>query len=195
MRRSKLLSAMCALAVASVTMTIESSQALAEQSIHTQEAKALAVKLGVHSLDGPYQFINGSGKCLAIGDSSDTNGAHAIQWDCKGNTQAKRWYYYIHPTDSRYLRIVNGSGKCLAIGDSSTANGAHAIQWKCIDESPGQKWDFVDYPEDGSYHVHFVNGSGKCLAIGDSSTANGAHAIQWKCIGRSQGQKWEFYRL
>jgi hypothetical protein len=115
-----------------------------------------------------------SGKCLAIGSSSQANGAHAIQWDCL-DSNAQIWWI-----DGHFVQNA-ASGKYLAIGSSSTANGAHAIQWEYTG-SQGQQWTW-------SGEFFWNNNSGKNLAIGSSSTANGAHAIQWEYTG-SNGQRW-----
>ncbi|MCE6998124.1 RICIN domain-containing protein [Saccharothrix sp. S26] len=130
--------------------------------------------------DGYYWIVNrNSGKYLAIGSSSEANGAHAIQWDYTGSF-GQLWDLW-----GDHLINVN-SGKYLAIGESSTANGAHAIQWDYTG-SNGQRWRC-----DNGGHIINVN-SGKYLAIGESSTANGAHAIQWENTG-SNGQRWDKYR-
>ncbi|WP_221352296.1 RICIN domain-containing protein [Streptomyces beigongshangae] len=115
-----------------------------------------------------------SNKCLAIGNSSQENGAHAIQWKCL-DSNAQLWYI-----DGHFVQNA-ASGKYLAIGSSSTANGAHAIQWDYTG-SKGQQWTW-------SGEFFWNNNSGKYLAIGSSSTEDGAHALQWEYTG-SDGQRW-----
>jgi hypothetical protein len=131
---------------------------------------------GGTAAQGVYVTIHNkaSNKCLAIGNSSQENGAHAIQWDCL-NSNAQLWYI-----DGHFIQNA-ASGKYLAIGSSSTANGAHAIQWDYTG-SRGQQWTWS-----GEFITN--NNSGKNLAIGNSSTENGAHALQWSYTG-SDGQRW-----
>ncbi|MFF0738841.1 RICIN domain-containing protein [Streptomyces sp. NPDC004111] len=131
---------------------------------------------GGAAIQGEYfRIVNAaSDKCLAIGNGSQANSAHAIQWDCTGSDAQLWWVTADHIQNA-------ASGKFLAIGESSKTKGAHAIQWENTG-SQGQKWT-----RSGGFIWN--DNSGLVLAIGESSTANGAHAIQWSYTG-SNGQRW-----
>lgn len=80
-----------------------------------------------------------SNKCLVIENSSNSNGAGAVLWDCNGQAgslwsanvgQQTNWYYW-------WQNAANG--KCLEIENSSFSNGARAQQWDCVGQG-GANW-------------------------------------------------------
>ncbi|GAA2296559.1 hypothetical protein GCM10010149_51210 [Nonomuraea roseoviolacea subsp. roseoviolacea] len=130
------------------------------------------------------QLVNwGTGKCLAIGNSSTANGARAIQWQCLSSSPGQFWQLREDRVRPGAMEIVNRhSGLCLAVANGSGSDGAAIIQWTCNGHD-SQLWRRFD--------EQFVNwGSGKCVAVPASTTANGAELIQWTC-NDSYGQKWD----
>ncbi|MEJ3748420.1 RICIN domain-containing protein [Actinomycetes bacterium KLBMP 9797] len=141
--------------------------------------------------DGTYYVANkNSDLCLAVGDSSQANGAAVVQWTCESEaTSDKRWIWTEVDVDNgaKVYRLENvHSQRCLAIGAGSTANGAEAIQWTCR-TSDEQRWKW-----DSAGRLRNMK-SGLCLAIPGASKAPGVQAVQWTCkdTGTNPEQAWD----
>ncbi|GAA1373094.1 RICIN domain-containing protein [Streptomyces beijiangensis] len=152
-------------------------------------ASAATVTVGASpaAADSWSQFANsGSGKCLEVENSSQSNGARVQQWSCNEQAGAN---WYTRDAGGGYVYIVNrGTGKCLEIENSSGSNGARAQQWDCKGQA-GAKWKIGPYLS--LYDAReIINHSGKGLEIENSSHSNGARAQQWT-RGTQAGGLWD----
>ena len=116
-----------------------------------------------------------SGRCLAVPNSSTSNGTQAQLWDCTGAV-GQTWTY----TSSKQLTVYGN--KCLDANAQGTANGTRVIIWDCNGQA-NQQWNVNS---DGT-----ITGgqSGRCLDANGSGTANGTIIVLWDCHGRSN-QQW-----
>ncbi|MGW4638935.1 ricin-type beta-trefoil lectin domain protein [Sphaerisporangium sp. NPDC004334] len=117
----------------------------------------------------------GSGRCLDVPNSSQTNGTQVDIWDCSGQANQK-WT----STSAGELRVYGS--KCLDVNGAGTADGTAVIIWDCNGQN-NQKWTFNS---NGS--VTAV-GSGKCLDVSNNGTANGSKIHIWTCHGGTN-QQW-----
>ncbi|MFC5722551.1 RICIN domain-containing protein [Streptomyces gamaensis] len=133
-------------------------------------------------------FNSGSDKCLEIDGSSNSNGARAQQWDCRGQSGAI-WHLYRAEDGSH--QIVNNSGKCLEVADSRVDNGAPVQQWTCTGART-QSW-YIEQSQDFRHSVLIFNAnSGKVLEVENSSSRNGARVQQWDYSYGARGQLWSY---
>ncbi len=139
-----------------------------------------------------FKIINvNSQQCLAIGSSSKTVGANAIQWTCINTSPGQVWQvrlpYIINHNSGLFLTIPRTGGGSIA------SHGAVAVQASGISQTSDttgtagreQQWGL-----DGDDHVINLL-SGQYLCNGSSSTTPGANAIQWPLTG-ANGQRWTF---
>nr|WP_307848805.1 lectin [Microbispora oryzae] len=117
----------------------------------------------------------GSGRCVDVTGSSQSNGAQAQIYDCNGAAN-QQWTL----TSSSELRVYGN--KCLDVNGGSTANGATVIIWDCNGQN-NQKWRFNS---DGSLTAV---GANKCLDVPGNATANGTKLNIWDCNGQAN-QRW-----
>lgn len=123
-----------------------------------------------------------SQKCVNIQGASTDDGANAIQWDCKPNTDNET-FRFTYNSSGDYWTIKNtNSGKCLDVQGASTSNGAQVIQWTCNGHA-NQAWQpiYVDTVNKFDYYEYANLNSSKCLNVQQASTANGASIIQYTC--------------
>ncbi|MFJ8085256.1 RICIN domain-containing protein [Streptomyces sp. NPDC096205] len=117
----------------------------------------------------------GSGRCLDVPNSSQTNGIQVQLWDCLGST-GQKWAR----TDAGKLRVYGT--KCLDAEASGTAPGTRVVIWDCHGGS-NQRWDVNANGTITSAQ------SGLCLDAYNAGTANGTQAVLWNCNGGSN-QRW-----
>jgi hypothetical protein len=117
----------------------------------------------------------GSGRCLDVPNSSQTNGTQLQLRDCAGGTNQK-WAR----TDAGELRVYGT--KCLDAEASGTSAGTRAVVWDCHG-GPNQKWNINANGTITSAQ------SGLCLDASNAGTANGTPVILWNCNGGSN-QRW-----
>ncbi|MBP2706847.1 lectin [Microbispora sp. RL4-1S] len=117
----------------------------------------------------------GSGRCVDVTGSSQSNGAQAQIYDCNGQAN-QQWTL----TSASELRVYGN--KCLDVNGGSTANGATVIIWDCNGQN-NQKWRFNS---DGTLTAV---GANKCLDVPNNATANGTKLAIWDCNGGSN-QRW-----
>jgi endo-1,4-beta-xylanase len=117
----------------------------------------------------------GSGRCLDVPNSTQTDGTLLQIWDC--NSQANQQWTL---TSSGQLTVFGG--KCLDVPNHATANGTRVQIWSCSGGA-NQQWRVNS---DGT-----VVGaeSGLCLDVTGAATANGTAVEIWSCNGGSN-QKW-----
>ena len=118
---------------------------------------------------------NQSGRCLAVPNSSTSNGTQTQLWDCAG-TANQAWTY----TSSKQL-VVYGN-KCLDASGQGTSNGTPVIIWDCNGQA-NQQWNVNSSGTITGVH------SGRCLDANGHGTANGTNVIVWDCHGQSN-QQW-----
>ncbi|MER7895026.1 PHB depolymerase family esterase [Streptomyces sp. NPDC096046] len=122
---------------------------------------------------GPIR-ATGSGKCLDVPGSSQTNGTQTHIWDCHGGTN-QTWT----STSTKQLTVYGGA-KCL---DATGATaGAKVAIWDC-NGGTHQQWNL-----NSNGTVTGVR-SGLCLDVTGGSTAGGALVQLWDCNGGSN-QQW-----
>ncbi|WP_435857793.1 poly(ethylene terephthalate) hydrolase family protein [Streptomyces olindensis] len=127
------------------------------------------------SPSGAQIFGSGSGRCLDVPNSSQTNGTQVQLWDC-ADSAGQKWTR----TDAGELRVYGG--KCLDAEASGTSPGTRVVIWDCHGGS-NQKWNVN---ADGT--VTSVR-SGLCLDAYRAGTANGTQMVLWTCNGGSN-QRW-----
>lgn len=143
---------------------------------------------------GWWQIKNvNSGLIMAVGSSSDANGAAVVQWPARYQSNGL-------PSFEQAWTPVNSAGydnwrnagttpwKSLAIGSASKTKGAKAIQWTYETGHAEQEWQLILAPDGQSWEIQNVN-SLYCLAIGSASKTQGAAVIQWDCAMHPE-QRW-----
>jgi hypothetical protein len=118
---------------------------------------------------------NQSGRCLAVPNSSTSNGTQTQLWDCTGGTN-QTWTY----TSSRQLTVYGN--KCLDAFGQGTGNGTAVIIWDCNGQT-NQQWNV-----NSNGTITGVQ-SGLCLDANGQGTANGTNIILWSCHGAAN-QQW-----
>jgi hypothetical protein len=116
-----------------------------------------------------------SGRCLAVPNSSTSNGTQAQLWDCTGAAN-QTWTY----TSSKQLMVYGN--KCLDANGRGTANGTAVIIWDCNGQ-PNQQWNV------NANGTITGQQSGRCLDANGAGTANGTKIILWSCNGQAN-QRW-----
>ncbi|MCW6007160.1 RICIN domain-containing protein [Micromonospora sp. CPCC 205371] len=116
-----------------------------------------------------------SGRCLAVPNSSTSNGTQAQLWDCTGAAN-QTWTY----TSSKQLMVYGN--KCLDANAQGTANGTRVIIWDCNGQA-NQQWNV-----NSSGTITGVQ-SGRCLDANGQGMANGTNIILWDCHGQPN-QQW-----
>jgi poly(3-hydroxybutyrate) depolymerase len=116
-----------------------------------------------------------SGRCVAVPNSSTTNGTQVQLGDCTGAAN-QRWTY----TSGRQLQVYGN--KCLDANGQGTSNGTAVIIWDCNGQA-NQLWNLT---ASGT-----ITGqqSGLCLDASGAGTANGTPLILWSCNGGAN-QRW-----
>ncbi|MBY8877207.1 non-reducing end alpha-L-arabinofuranosidase family hydrolase [Actinacidiphila acidipaludis] len=117
----------------------------------------------------------GSGRCLDVPNSSQTDGTSLQIYDCSGGTN-QQWTL----TSGNALTVYGN--KCLDVPGHATAAGTRVEIWTCNGGS-NQQWRVNS---DGT--VVGVE-SGLCLDVTGGGTANGTAVEIWTCNGRSN-QQW-----
>ncbi|MEU1321071.1 poly(ethylene terephthalate) hydrolase family protein [Streptomyces tibetensis] len=117
----------------------------------------------------------GSGRCLDVPNSSQTNGTQVQLWDCLDRA-GQKWTR----TAAGELRVYGG--KCLDAEASGTSPGTRAVIWDCHG-GQNQRWEFNANGTITSAR------SGLCLDASNSGTANGTQAVLWNCNGGAN-QRW-----
>ncbi|MFC4033953.1 polysaccharide lyase family 7 protein [Streptomyces polygonati] len=152
-RRSKLLAATAAAAVAGTIGVLSNTSALAATAgqitglggkcvdvasassangahVQTYDCNGTAAQTWtVGNADNTLQSL---GKCMDVTAAATTNGAKVQLYDCNG-TAAQKW------TVSNGELVNTGSGKCLDATDNSSANGNQLQIWTCTGAA-NQKW-------------------------------------------------------
>jgi hypothetical protein len=118
---------------------------------------------------------NQSGRCLAVPNSSTSNGTQTQLWDCTGGTN-QTWTY----TSSKQLTVYGN--KCLDAFGQGTGNGTAVIIWDCNGQT-NQQWNV-----NSNGTITGVQ-SGLCLDANGQGTANGTNIILWSCHGAAN-QQW-----
>jgi hypothetical protein len=117
----------------------------------------------------------GSGRCLDVPGTSQTDGTNVQIWDCHGGTN-QQWTL----TDDNELTVYGN--KCLDVPGHATTAGTRPVIWSC-NGGTNQRWRAN---ADGT--IVAVE-SGLCLDVNGGATANGTAVQLWNCNGGS-GQKW-----
>ncbi|MEV3970647.1 non-reducing end alpha-L-arabinofuranosidase family hydrolase [Streptomyces sp. NPDC050698] len=117
----------------------------------------------------------GSGRCLDVPGTSQTDGTNVQIWDCHGGTN-QQWTL----TDDNQLTVYGN--KCLDVPGHATTAGTRPVIWSC-NGGTNQRWRAN---ADGT--IVAVE-SGLCLDVSGGATANGTAVQLWNCNGGS-GQKW-----
>ena len=117
----------------------------------------------------------GSGRCLDVPNSSQTDGTYLQIYDCSGGTN-QQWTL----TASNQLTVYGN--KCLDVPGHATAAGTRVEIWTC-NGGTNQQWRVNS---DGT--IVGVQ-SGLCLDVTGAGTANGTAVQLWTCNGGSN-QKW-----
>jgi hypothetical protein len=117
----------------------------------------------------------GSGRCLDVPNSSQTDGTYLQIYDCSGGTN-QQWTL----TSGNELTVYGG--KCLDVPGRATAPGTRVEIWTC-NGGANQQWRVNS---DGT--VVGVQ-SGLCLDVTGAGTANGTAVEIWTCNGGSN-QQW-----
>ena len=117
----------------------------------------------------------GSGRCVEVPGSSQTNGTQVALRDCTGGANQT-----FNTTSSRQLQVYGT--KCLNAAGSGTSPGTAVTIWDC-NGSAGQQWSVNT---DGT--IRGVQ-SGLCLDATGAGTANGTLIVLWTCTGASN-QRW-----
>ncbi|MFI0898150.1 non-reducing end alpha-L-arabinofuranosidase family hydrolase [Streptomyces sp. NPDC020983] len=117
----------------------------------------------------------GSGRCLDVPNSGQTDGTYLQIYDCSGGTN-QQWTL----TDSNQLTVYGG--KCLDVPGHATAAGTKVEIWTC-NGGANQQWRVNP---DGT--VVAVE-SGLCLDVTGGATVNGSPVEIWTCNGRTN-QQW-----
>ncbi|NUP34790.1 MAG: ricin-type beta-trefoil lectin domain protein, partial [Streptomycetaceae bacterium] len=145
-------------------------------------ALAALVSLAALLVAGPAQAATsgalrgvGSGRCLDVPNSGQTDGTLLQIWDCSGGTN-QQWTL----TDSSQLTVYGN--KCLDVPGHATTAGTRVEIWSC-NGGTNQQWRVN---ADGT--VVGVE-SGLCLDVSGAGTANGTAVQLWNCTGASN-QKW-----
>ncbi len=117
----------------------------------------------------------GSGRCVDVPNSSQTNGTQVELWDCNGGAN-QQWSH----TSAGELRVYGSV--CLDANGQGTSPGTKVDIWTC-DGGSNQKWNLN---ADGT-----ITGtqSGLCLDASGAGTANGTLLELWTCTGGSN-QQW-----
>ncbi|MFG1807723.1 non-reducing end alpha-L-arabinofuranosidase family hydrolase [Streptomyces sp. NPDC049040] len=117
----------------------------------------------------------GSGRCLDVPNSSQTDGTYLQIYDCSGGTN-QQWTL----TSGNQLTVYGG--KCLDVTGKATAPGTRVEIWTCNGGS-NQQWRVNS---DGT--IVGVQ-SGLCLDVTGAGTANSTAVEIWTCNGGSN-QQW-----
>jgi len=117
----------------------------------------------------------GSGRCLDVPNSSQTNGTFLQIYDCSG------------AANQQWTSLANGEltvygSKCLDVPNRATTAGTKVEIWTC-NGGTNQQWRVNS---DGTI---VGVGSGLCLDVTGNGTANGTAVEIWTCNGGSN-QKW-----
>src|SRR5947209_11463434 len=139
---------------------------------------ALAATLGANpalaDVTGALRGV-GSGRCLDVPNSSQTDGTYLQIYDCSGGAN-QQW-----TLNSSNELTVYGS-KCLDVPGRATTAGTRVEIWTC-NGGTNQQWRVN---ADGTI---VGVGSGLCLDVTGAATANGTSVEIWTCNGGSN-QKW-----
>jgi hypothetical protein len=124
-----------------------------------------------------------SGKCIDIAEGSIRNGAKAIQFDCR-NQSNQRWFLRQTENQHEYEIVNQHNGKCLEISEGSTAEKASAQQWDCNHKNH-QRYRLIENGSSGGYTVYIfrVVHSSQCLDVSGGSIGNGVQIVQFNCTG------------
>lgn len=179
---SGLLAAVFVLALAGVVVVATPRAASADPSWCVDDCESAGV-----------WYINDdkTGMCLAIGDSSTTPGAKAIQWTCEGISN-QRWIKWQRQVNfgGVYVLQNQATGQCLAIPHGSATPGLGVIQWTCTDGLEQQWRESYQACRDGEACTTYTNvATGLVLAIPNGSLTRGVQAIQWNGDGNDD-QTW-----
>jgi endo-1,4-beta-xylanase len=117
----------------------------------------------------------GSGRCLDVPNSSQSDGTLLQIWDCSGGAN-QQWAQ----TSSNQLTVYGN--KCLDVPGHATATGTRVEIWTC-NGGTNQQWRV-----NGDGTVVGVE-SGLCLDVTGAATGNGSAVELWTCNGGSN-QKW-----
>ncbi len=118
----------------------------------------------------------GSGRCLDVPNSSQTDGTFLQIYDCSGGAN-QQWT----STSSGALTVYGGA-KCLDVPGHAKTAGTRVEIWTC-NGGTNQQWRVNS---DGS--IVGVD-SGLCLDVTGKGTANGAQVEIWTCNGGTN-QQW-----
>ncbi|WP_405592496.1 non-reducing end alpha-L-arabinofuranosidase family hydrolase [Streptomyces sp. NBC_01190] len=117
----------------------------------------------------------GSGRCLDVPNSSQTDGTFLQIYDCSGGTN-QQWTL----TSGNQLTVYGG--KCLDVPGHATAAGTRVEIWTC-NGGTNQQWQVNS---DGTV---VSTESGLCLDVTGGATANSTAVELWTCNGRTN-QQW-----
>jgi glycosyl hydrolase family 62/ricin-type beta-trefoil lectin protein len=117
----------------------------------------------------------GSGRCLDVPNSGQTDGTYLQIYDCSGGMNQ-------HWTSTAANQLTVYGNKCLDVPGHATAAGTRVEIWTC-NGGANQQWRVNS---DGT--VVAVE-SGLCLDVTGAATANGTAVEIWTCNGGSN-QSW-----
>ena len=137
-------------------------------------AAVLGANAAFADVTGQLQGV-GSGRCLDVPNSSQTDGTYLQIYDCSGGAN-QQW-----TLNSSGELTVYGS-KCLDVPGRSTTAGTKVEIWTC-NGGTNQQWRVNS---DGT--IVGVQ-SGLCLDVTGAGTTNGTSVEIWTCNGGSN-QKW-----
>ncbi|MCQ9134687.1 non-reducing end alpha-L-arabinofuranosidase family hydrolase, partial [Streptomyces hilarionis] len=145
-------------------------------------AVTVLIALAATLVAGPAQAASsgalrgvGSGRCLDVSGSAQTDGTSLQIYDCSGSAN-QQWT----STDSGQLTVYGN--KCLDVPGHATTAGTRVQIWSCSGGA-NQQWRVNS---DGT--IVGVE-SGLCLDVTGHGTANGTAVEIWTCNGGSN-QKW-----
>jgi len=118
----------------------------------------------------------GSGRCLDVPGSTQTDGTQVQIWDCGGGS-GQQWTH----TSGNQLTVYGGA-KCLDAYNNQTAPGTKVEIYTC-NGGANQQWRV-----NSNGTITGVQ-SGLCLDVTGAGTANGTLVELWTCNGGSN-QQW-----
>lgn len=135
---------------------------------------------------GPTQMVSTlTGMCAAVGDNSNRENMHFIQYKCDG--KANKYFTFTRvPGTTAWIIRVNSTQMCVIPRDYSTAEHTVLVQNRCSITNPASQWTAVSTLA-GTYTFRNV-ASGQCLSVAWGRTNSGQPLDQATC--GLPGQEW-----
>ncbi len=124
----------------------------------------------------------GSGRCLDVPYSSQTNGIQIETWDCHGGAN-QQWAMDTSTIGAYHAIKIYGGTKCLDVPYGSSARGTIVQLWDCNGGS-AQAWTYNS--NDGTLRTP----NNMCLDVTGGATGNGGQLEIWDCVLNSTNQEW-----